>query len=104
MVLIYLALSALNAQVEHANIKINAKFDWLLRLVFVTPDMHKAHHSRRQIETDSNYANILSIWDRLFGTYTARVNFRDLRYGLDGFDDEAKQSLVGLLKTPFVCR
>lgn len=102
MVVIYLALSGLNAQVEHANIKINARLDWLLRLVFVTPDMHKAHHSRRQVETDSNYANIFSIWDRLFGTYTTQINFHELRYGLDGFDDEKKQSLIGLLKMPFV--
>jgi len=102
MVAIYLTLSGLNAQIEHANIKINARLDWLLRLVFVTPDMHKAHHSRRQQETDSNYANIFSIWDRLFNTYTARINFHELRYGLDGFDDEEKQSLTGLLKMPFV--
>jgi sterol desaturase/sphingolipid hydroxylase (fatty acid hydroxylase superfamily) len=102
MVVIYLMLSSLNAQLEHANIKTNARLDWLLRFVFVTPDMHKAHHSRRQPETDSNYANIFSIWDRLFNTYTARINFRELRYGLDGFDEAAKQSLLGLLKTPFV--
>jgi sterol desaturase/sphingolipid hydroxylase (fatty acid hydroxylase superfamily) len=102
MVVIYLALSAFNAQVEHANIKMNAQFDRLLRLIFVTPDMHKAHHSRRQVETDSNYSNIFSIWDRLFGTYTPQINFQELRYGLDGFDEEEKQSLVGLLKMPFV--
>jgi sterol desaturase/sphingolipid hydroxylase (fatty acid hydroxylase superfamily) len=102
MVVIYLSLSALNAQVEHANIKINANLDTLFRLVFVTPDMHKAHHSRRRMETDSNYSNIFSVWDRLFNTYTARIDFRALHYGLDGFDDEAKQSLAGLLKMPFV--
>jgi sterol desaturase/sphingolipid hydroxylase (fatty acid hydroxylase superfamily) len=102
MVVIYLTLSGLNAQVEHANIKIHKRLDWLLRLLFVTPDMHKAHHSRRQAETDSNYSNIFSIWDRLFNTYTARINCRELHYGLDGFDDEKKQSLAGLLKMPFV--
>jgi sterol desaturase/sphingolipid hydroxylase (fatty acid hydroxylase superfamily) len=100
-VIIYLMLSALNAQLEHANIKMNVRLDWLLRLLIVTPDMHKAHHSRRQLETDSNYANIFSIWDRIFGTYTEKINFHELRYGLDGFDSDEKQTLMGLLKMPF---
>jgi sterol desaturase/sphingolipid hydroxylase (fatty acid hydroxylase superfamily) len=64
--------------------------------------MHKAHHSRDQRETDSNYSNIFSLWDRLCGTYTGEVNFRRLRYGLDGFDVEERQTLSGLLKMPFM--
>src|SRR5207253_1714256 len=83
VVVIYLTLSALNAQFEHANIKLNSRIDGLLRLFVVTPDMHKAHHSRRQLETDTNYSNIFSFWDRLCGTYTPRTNFKELRYGLD---------------------
>lgn len=63
--------------------------------------MHKVHHSRRQAETDSNYANIFSIWDRLFGTYTHPANVETLRYGLDGLDDRETQSLRGLLALPF---
>jgi sterol desaturase/sphingolipid hydroxylase (fatty acid hydroxylase superfamily) len=101
-VVIYLTLSALNAQLEHANIKLNDRVDRLLRLLIVTPNMHKAHHSRRQLETDTNYSNIFSFWDRLGGTYTPCVNFEKLRYGLDGFDDAEKQTLKSLLKIPFV--
>ena len=71
IVIIYLILSALNAQLEHANIKLNSRLDGWLRLVMVTPHMHKSHHSRDQRETDSNYSNIFSFWDRFFGTYTA---------------------------------
>jgi sterol desaturase/sphingolipid hydroxylase (fatty acid hydroxylase superfamily) len=102
VVAIYLTLSGLNAQLEHANIRLNDRVDGLLRLFVVTPNMHKAHHSRRQVETDTNYSNIFSIWDRLCGTYTPRVNFEKLRYGLDGFDDANKQTLRSLLKLPFV--
>jgi len=102
VVVIYLTLSALNAQLEHANVRLGDRLDGLLRLFVVTPNMHKAHHSRRQKETDTNYSNIFSIWDRLCGTYTPRVDFRELRYGLDGFDEVGKQSLRGLLKMPFV--
>jgi sterol desaturase/sphingolipid hydroxylase (fatty acid hydroxylase superfamily) len=102
VVIVYLILSGLNAQMEHANIKMASRLDRLLRLVIVTPHMHKAHHSRNQKETDSNYSNIFSFWDRLFDTYTAEVNFQELRYGLDGFDSQERQTLRGLLKMPFV--
>jgi sterol desaturase/sphingolipid hydroxylase (fatty acid hydroxylase superfamily) len=102
VVIIYLVVSALNAQMEHANIRLNGSVDRLLRLLIVTPHMHKVHHSRDQRETDSNYANIFSFWDRLFGTYTAEIDFRRLHYGLDGFDAQEMQTLRGLLKMPFM--
>ena len=83
VVAVYLTISAINAQLEHANIRMPASLDRIVRLVFVTPNMHKVHHSRWQPETDSNYSNIFSIWDRVFGTYTRDVDFAVLRYGLD---------------------
>ena len=98
----YLTLSALNAQLEHANIRLPERLDWWLRLLFVTPNMHKMHHSRHQPETDSNYSNLLSIWDRLGRTYNHGPSFAELHYGLDDFDDHEKQSLSGLLKMPFI--
>jgi sterol desaturase/sphingolipid hydroxylase (fatty acid hydroxylase superfamily) len=101
IVAVYLALSAINAQFEHANISLNQKLDRFLRLFVVTPNMHKIHHSRDQRETDSNYSNIFSFWDRFFDTYTPTVNFKRLKYGLDGFDVKDKQTLRGLLKMPF---
>ena len=102
IVVIYLSLSALNAQLEHANIRLNATFDRFLRLLFVTPHMHKVHHSRDQKETDSNYSNIFSFWDKIFGTYNSATDFGKLSYGLDGFDVEERQTLGGLLKMPFM--
>ena len=101
VVLLYLVISTLNAQLEHTNIKLFAPLDRVLRLLLVTPNMHKVHHSREQNETDSNYSNIFSIWDRVFGTYTPTVDFGRLSYGLDGFDDAKKQTLPALLKLPF---
>ena len=102
VLLIYLIVSTLNAQLEHSNIKLWEPLDRVLRLLFVTPNMHKVHHSREQIQTDTNYSNIFSIWDRIFGTHTASIDFRRLRYGLDGFDDRMKQTFPVLLKLPFV--
>ena len=101
VVLVYLVVSTLNAQLEHTNVRLFGPLDLVLRLLLVTPNMHKVHHSREQTETDSNYSNIFSIWDRIFGTYTPTVDFGRLRYGLDGFDDAKKQTLPALLKLPF---
>ena len=102
VVVVYLMISTVNAQLEHTNVKLIEPLDRALRLLFVTPNMHKVHHSREQVETDTNYSNIFSIWDRIFGTYTPKVLFDRLRYGLDGFDDEKKQSLSSLLVIPFL--
>lgn len=99
IVVFYLTVSAANAQLEHANIRLSEKLDRWLRLLFVTPNMHKVHHSRLQRETDSNYSNIFSVWDRIFGTYTRCIDFRTLRYGLDDSHDRA--TFVALLRMPF---
>lgn len=98
---VYLCLSSGNALLEHANIRMGNRADRWLRLVIVTPNMHKIHHSRVMDETDSNYSNIFSFWDRFCGTYTADANYREIRYGLDGFDNREKQTLAGLIRAPF---
>jgi len=102
IVVVYLILSGLNAELEHANIRLNRRVDRVLRLLVVTPTMHKVHHSRDQRETDSNHSNIFSLWDRCFGTYTSSIDFARLSYGLDGFDVKERQTLIGLLKMPFL--
>ena len=100
VVVLYLTLSTLNAQLEHANLRVPERVDRMLRWLFVTPNMHKVHHSRLQPETDSNYSNIFSLWDRLFGTYTSSADVVSLRYGLDGFDEP--QTFGRLLRLPFM--
>ncbi|MEM8979948.1 MAG: sterol desaturase family protein [Pseudomonadota bacterium] len=60
------------AMFNHANLKLPLWLDRWLRLVIVTPDMHRVHHSVERREHDSNYGFALSLWDRLFGTYTAQ--------------------------------
>jgi sterol desaturase/sphingolipid hydroxylase (fatty acid hydroxylase superfamily) len=86
---------------HHANIALPAKIDRLICLVTPSPFMHKVHHSRYQPETDSNFSSVLSVWDRLFGTYREKENHRKIRLGLDGFDDEKNQTVKGLIATPF---
>ncbi len=59
-----------SAMFNHANVKLPGWLDAILRQVVVTPDMHRIHHSIERREHDTNYGFALSIWDRMFGTYT----------------------------------
>ena len=87
-------------QLHHANIALPSWIDRALRVVIVTPFMHKVHHSRWQPETDSNYASLFSLWDRLFHSFRLRDDPRTLRFGLDEFDRPEDHTLAGMLTTP----
>jgi sterol desaturase/sphingolipid hydroxylase (fatty acid hydroxylase superfamily) len=98
---VYRVWSALNGLLEHSNIRVPVWLDHLLALVTTWPNMHKVHHSRTATETDTNYGNIFSVWDRLFLTFTPSARGMNITYGLDGLDDPAMQTTVGLLALPF---
>jgi sterol desaturase/sphingolipid hydroxylase (fatty acid hydroxylase superfamily) len=101
VLLIYLTLSTLNSLVEHANIKLPPKVDRILQWVIVTPNMHKVHHSIVEADSHSNYGNILSIWDRIFGTFRYSTNYSDISFGLSYLRNHETNSLWKLLKLPF---
>ena len=84
---------------HHANISVGRADRWL-RCLLVTPDMHKVHHSRWQPETDSNYAVVLSIWDRLAHTIRLSPTPQLIQFGLEDFDDDSWQTVRGILTTP----
>ena len=98
---VYRIWSALNGLVEHANIRVPAWLDRVLSLVTTWPNMHKIHHSRSARETDTNYGNIFSLFDRIFRTFTPSHRGVNIVYGLDGYDDPATQTTAGLLAVPF---
>lgn len=87
----------------HANLRLNSRIEPWVRAVFVTPEMHRVHHSTHRLEMDSNYGNLLSVWDRLLRSYTraSRENPREMRIGLSGFRVPAAQRLPALLAQPF---
>jgi sterol desaturase/sphingolipid hydroxylase (fatty acid hydroxylase superfamily) len=87
---------------HHGNVRVPVRLDRVLRAVVVTPWMHWVHHSSCQPETDSNYATILSVWDRLFSTFRLVDDPRAIRFGLDEFREPKWQDLKGLLATPFI--
>ena len=80
--------------------------DRYLRIFIVTPDMHRIHHSANRDETDSNYGNILSSWDKLFKTYRLlpKAGYDDMIIGLKDFRYPASGQLLQLLKNPFINR
>ena len=101
IVMLYQSLSIVATQFSHANIKLPKKVDHIISYFLVSPDMHKIHHHYVLPYTDSNYGNIFSIWDRIFGTYM-KMNREDLVYGVDVFPNEIENSnILDLLKQPF---
>ena len=88
---------------NHSNIFIPLNLDRVIRLIIVTPDMHRVHHSVIMKETDSNYGFTLPWWDRLFGTYRAQPEkgHQEMTIGISGFLDDKQQSLLCLLTLPF---
>lgn len=89
---------------NHSNIRLPAKMDRFLRLLVVTPDMHRVHHSVVIRETNSNYGFSLPWWDRLLGTYRDQPaqGHLGMVLGLSQFRDPARLSLPRLLILPFV--
>ena len=97
-----IALSA-TALFNHANARLPAGLDRALRLVVVTPDMHRVHHSAVPAETNSNFGFNLPWWDRLFGTYRAdpAAGHAAMTIGLAAFRDPRELRLDRMLTQPF---
>ena len=101
IVMLYQALSLVSTQFNHANIRLPKKLDQWISYIIVSPDMHKIHHHYRLPYTDTNFGNIFSIWDRMFGTFS-NYEREKIIYGVDVFPDEKKNSQIkSLLKQPF---
>ena len=100
-VMIFQTLLITASQINHANISLPKWLDIAVSYIFVSPNMHKVHHHWKQPFTDSNYGAILSIWDRLLGTYK-KLDRSQLRYGLDRYyPNEKDEDFVMLMKKPF---
>lgn len=84
---------------HHANISIG-RWDYYLNCVFVTPFMHKIHHSRVPRETNSNYSTLFSFWDRLAFSLRGRDDCSTIQFGLHGYEDPKWQTFLMMLKTP----
>jgi sterol desaturase/sphingolipid hydroxylase (fatty acid hydroxylase superfamily) len=94
------------SQFNHGNIRIPDGLDRWLRLVVVTPDMHRIHHSIIPLETNSNFGFNLPWWDHLCGTYRPQpeAGHTGMRIGLKEFRNPAELNLGQLLIQPFLRR
>jgi len=88
----------------HGNIRIPTNWDRRIRLLLITPDMHRTHHSQISSETNSNYAGLFSFWDRVFGTYVEQPvgGHAGMAIGLREFTDERHLRLGAMMLNPFL--
>ena len=100
--ILYESILAVSVAFHHANIGIGAKADNIIRTVIVSPVMHKLHHSANPREFSSNYSSILSVWDRIFGTWTETEKPQEIRLGLAIYRDGWWQVYRGIMLTPFL--
>ena len=104
-VVIFETLLNAAALFNHGNVRLPARADRLLRLLVVTPEMHRVHHSIEEDETNSNFGFNLPWWDRLLGTYRAqpRAGQEGMTIGITTFrDPRTCLWLPGMLTMPFV--
>ncbi len=105
-VIIFEVLLNATSLFNHGNVRLLARLDRLLRLIVVTPEMHRVHHSVVPRETNSNFGFNLPWWDRLFGTYRARpaAGHEGMTIGLSQFRDTKVARLHWMLALPFIGR
>ncbi|MDE3123923.1 MAG: sterol desaturase family protein [Bacteroidota bacterium] len=100
-VMIFQTILVADTAFTHANLNLPGWLDKGMSYIFVSPNMHKVHHHWQQPFTDSNYGAILSIWDRMLGTFK-KLAPSQIKYGLDKYyPGQADENFMQLLKYPF---
>jgi len=89
---------------HHSNINLMEKADKYIRILFVTPRLHRVHHSKVVDEMDSNYSSVFSFWDRIFKTILLKQNMKEIEQGVDGIKEEESNRFFGMLLLPFTKR
>ncbi|KAA9034653.1 sterol desaturase family protein [Ginsengibacter hankyongi] len=84
----------------HMNCRLPDKLDDIVSTVFITPNLHQVHHHYQKPYTDCNYGDVLSIWDRMFGTL-CRLPYEEIVFGVDMLDKNNSTTYFSLMKMPF---
>jgi sterol desaturase/sphingolipid hydroxylase (fatty acid hydroxylase superfamily) len=85
----------------HINCRLHPKIDYVIGLLFITPNLHQVHHHYQQPYTDCNYGDVLSIWDRMFGTFKM-LPAEKMIFGVDSYMDKVdNDNFKSLFKIPF---
>ena len=98
--MVYRITTVFTTYITHANWQLPIGLDKAISYVFISPNMHKFHHHFERPWTDSNYGNIFSIWDRMFGTLVYDDPSK-IKYGLDVLEDTTDEDVLYQLKIPF---
>jgi len=98
-VLIFETLLLIATIFHHSNMRLPSKLETALSRVIVTPSIHWVHHHAARVDTDYNYATILSLWDPLFQSRSGRRRSADMRIGVEARSDE---DLARLVVRPFL--
>ena len=102
-VLLFEIALSIGSLFSHADLRLAPRFERMVRMLVVTPDMHRVHHSIHVEESNSNFSFNLSLWDHLFRSYRAssRDSVAQMRIGLEHFRTAKAQGLFALLLNPF---
>lgn len=89
---------------EHANVRVPWRLDRALRVVIVTPELHRTHHSQDGRDNRTNFGSVSTCWDRLFGTYCDRpvAGSEGMVPGVRGYEDRKHSTIPWMLAQPFV--
>ena len=103
-VVVWHAALLVNAAFAHGNVRMPGALDGVIRLITVTPDMHRVHHSIDERESGQNLGSLLPWWDRLLGTYVAApaAGLDTMQTGVEGFRDPKHLQLHWMLAHPFL--
>ena len=99
--IIYFFISTVIALWHHSDIKNSTLLNKLLQPIFITPEIHRLHHSSNTQERNSNYGMVFSFWDKLFSSYTEPKNTEnDIEFGLEYFRSDADKKFINVLLQP----
>lgn len=101
MIILRQLIQVFSTLFAHMNYRLPERADKIIGLIFITPNLHQVHHHYKQPYTDCNFGDVLSIWDRCFGTFK-RLPSSELKFGVDTYPDEKETgSFFSLIKLPF---
>jgi sterol desaturase/sphingolipid hydroxylase (fatty acid hydroxylase superfamily) len=97
-VLVFEVLLVVSALFHHSNLRLPKWLEHALSLVIVTPSIHWVHHHAKQVDTDSNYSTVLSVWDRMFSSRSGTRRSDNMKIGVE---KRPERNLLGLIQKPF---
>lgn len=97
-ILLFDSLMLASALFHHSNVHLPARLEAALRLFIVTPSHHWVHHHAVKTDTDSNYGGLLTVWDRLFGSWCKTARTPEMKIGVER---ETDKPLLNLAIAPF---